>query len=88
MAQRKTTFGGVDLLRFLAAVMVMFYHHSFWVRAFPDGIPARATGGIPPYPEMGFAGSGWQVSLIAAEAEPRIRLLLGHTLFNYRSRAA
>ncbi|MBZ9813123.1 hypothetical protein [Mesorhizobium sp. CA7] len=26
MAQHKTTFGGVDILRFLAAVMVMFYH--------------------------------------------------------------
>ncbi|WP_246676428.1 hypothetical protein [Mesorhizobium sp. B1-1-5] len=27
MAQHKTTFGGVDILRCLAAVMVMFYHY-------------------------------------------------------------
>jgi len=59
MAQHKTTFGGVDILRFLAAVMVMFYHYGFWVWAFPDGISARATGGIPPHPEMAFVGSGW-----------------------------
>jgi len=59
MAQHKTTFGGVDILRFLAAVMVMFYHYGFWVWAFPDGISARATGGIHPHPEMAFAGSGW-----------------------------
>ena len=59
MAHHKTTFGGVDILRFLAAVMVMFYHYGFWVWAFPDGISARATGGIPPHPEMTFAGSGW-----------------------------
>ena len=59
MAQHKTTFGGVDILRFLAAVMVMFYHYGFWVWAFPDGVSARATGGIPPHPEMAFAGSGW-----------------------------
>jgi peptidoglycan/LPS O-acetylase OafA/YrhL len=59
MAQHKMTFGGVDILRFLAAVMVMFYHYGFWVWAFPDGISARATGGIPAHPEMAFAGSGW-----------------------------
>jgi len=59
MTQHKTTFGGVDILRFLAAVMVMFYHYGFWVWAYPDGISARATGGIPPHPEMAFVGSGW-----------------------------
>src|SRR4051794_242345 len=59
MAQHKTTFGGVDILRFLAAAMVMFYHYGFWVWAYPAGISARATGGIPPHPEMGFVGSGW-----------------------------
>ena len=59
MAQQKTTFGGVDILRFLAAVMVMLYHYGFWVWAFPDGVSARATGGIPPHPEMAFVGSGW-----------------------------
>ena len=41
MTQHKTTFGGVDILRFLAAVMVMFYHYGFWVWAYPDGISAR-----------------------------------------------
>ncbi|RWM27473.1 acyltransferase [Mesorhizobium sp.] len=59
MAQHKTTFGGVDILRFLAAVMVMFYHYGFWVWAFPGGVSARATGGIPAHPEMAFVGSGW-----------------------------
>jgi len=59
MAQHKTTFGGIDILRFLAAVMVMFYHYGFWVWAFPDGISARATGGIAPHPDMAFLGSGW-----------------------------
>lgn len=59
MAQHKATFGGVDILRFLAAVMVMFYHYGFWVWAFPDGVSARATGGIPPHPEMALVGSGW-----------------------------
>ena len=59
MAQQKTTFGGVDILRFLAAVLVMFYHYGFWVWAFPGGISARATGGIPPHPEMALLGSGW-----------------------------
>ena len=59
MAQHKTTFGGVDILRFLAAVMVMVYHYGFWVWAFPDGISARATGGVAPHPEMAFVGSGW-----------------------------
>ncbi|MDG4890233.1 acyltransferase [Mesorhizobium sp. M1A.F.Ca.IN.022.07.1.1] len=59
MAQHKTTFGGVDILRFFAAVMVMFYHYGFWVWAFPDGVSARSTGGIPAHPEMAFVGSGW-----------------------------
>ncbi|WP_246694318.1 hypothetical protein [Mesorhizobium sp. M2E.F.Ca.ET.209.01.1.1] len=53
MAQLKTTFGGVDILRFLAAAVVMFHHYGFWVWAFPDSISARATGGIPPHSENG-----------------------------------
>jgi peptidoglycan/LPS O-acetylase OafA/YrhL len=48
---------GGDILRCLAAVMVMFHHYGFWVWAFPDGVSARATGGIPPHPDMSFAGS-------------------------------
>ncbi|MER8435633.1 acyltransferase [Mesorhizobium sp. M1312] len=56
MAQQKTTFGGVDILRFLAAVLVMFYHYGYW--AFPAGVSARATGGIPPHPELVILGSG------------------------------
>ncbi|AZO10043.1 MULTISPECIES: acyltransferase [unclassified Mesorhizobium] len=59
MAQQKITFGGVDILRFLAAVMVMFYHYGFWVWAFPDGVSACASGGVPAHPEMAFVGSGW-----------------------------
>lgn len=60
MAQHKITFGGVDILRFLAAVLVMVYHYGFWVWAFPDGVSARATGGIAPHPEIGaWVESGW-----------------------------
>lgn len=59
MAQHKATFGGVDILRFAAAAMVMFYHYGFWVWAFPDGVSARSTGGIPPHPGLAFVGSGW-----------------------------
>lgn len=60
MAQQKTTFGGIDILRFLAAVLVMFYHYGFWVWAFPEGVSARATGGIPPHPEIGgLVQFGW-----------------------------
>ncbi|WP_176480091.1 hypothetical protein [Mesorhizobium sp. WSM3859] len=53
MAQLKTTFGGVDILRILAAAVVMFHHYGFWVWTFPDGISARTTGGVPPRPEDG-----------------------------------
>ena len=60
MAQQKITFGGVDILRFLAAVMVMVYHYGFWVWAYPDGVSARATGGVPPQPAIGaWVESGW-----------------------------
>ena len=60
MAQQKITFGGVDILRFLAAVLVMVYHYGFWVWAYPDGISAQATGGVPPQPDIGdWVGSGW-----------------------------
>lgn len=55
----KTTFGGVDILRFLAAVLVMLYHYGSWVWAFPAGVSARATGGIPPHPQLEMLGSGW-----------------------------
>lgn len=34
-SQPKQTFGGVDLLRFIAAVMVMFYHYGFWYGPIP-----------------------------------------------------
>ncbi|MER9933791.1 acyltransferase [Mesorhizobium sp. M0088] len=60
MAQQKITFGGVDILRFLAAVMVMVYHYGFWVWAYPDGVSARATGAVPPQPAIGaWVESGW-----------------------------
>ncbi|MGX7876432.1 acyltransferase family protein [Mesorhizobium sp. ORM6] len=52
--------GGVDILRFLAAVLVMVYHYGFWVWAYPDGISAQATGGVPAQPGIGaWVGSGW-----------------------------
>ncbi|MGX5802250.1 hypothetical protein ACWGS9_13480 [Bradyrhizobium sp. Arg314] len=52
MAQHKTTFGGVDIPRCLAAAMIAV---------------------------------NW---LVVAVAEPRIRLLPGHTLFRYPLKAA
>lgn len=60
MAEKKITFGGVDILRFLAAVLVMVYHYGFWVWAYPGGISARATGGIAAQPQIGaWVESGW-----------------------------
>ena len=80
MAQHKTTFGGVDVLRFLAAVI----SHPRCRRR------ALTRGGVPylaAIPVVGTAmiAASW---LIATEAEPRIRLLFDHTLFRYRLKAA
>ncbi|MGY2996979.1 acyltransferase family protein [Mesorhizobium sp. URHB0026] len=59
-SQPKQTFGGVDLLRFIAAVMVMFYHYGFWVWAYPDGMAGQAAGVILPQRGLGqFTSSGW-----------------------------
>ena len=41
----------------MAAVLVMFYHYGYWVCAFPAGVSARVTGGIPPLPDLGMLGS-------------------------------
>jgi peptidoglycan/LPS O-acetylase OafA/YrhL len=54
-------FGGIDIPRFLAAVLVMVYHNGFWVWAYPDGISAQATGGLPEQPGIGaWVGSGYR----------------------------
>nr|WP_245276047.1 hypothetical protein [Mesorhizobium sp. LNHC220B00] len=61
MVQQKIPFGGIDILRFLAAVLVMVYHNGFWVWAYPDRISAPATGGLPEQPGIGaWVGSGYR----------------------------
>nr|WP_246673227.1 hypothetical protein [Mesorhizobium sp. B2-9-1] len=107
MAQHKTTFGGVDILRCLAAVMVMFYHYMAAVALMalslrPDfSWPGWRRIGLMTYPLYLFhdvvgaamlgalmrAGVPY-LAAIATEAEPRIRLLLDHTLFRYRLKVA
>lgn len=59
-----TALGGIDILRFLAAVSVMIYHYAFWIFAFPDGMAGRAasssTGDLPIGPDVGsLVQSGW-----------------------------
>ncbi|MBZ9843915.1 hypothetical protein [Mesorhizobium sp. CA5] len=99
MAQHKTTFGGVDILRLPAAVMVMFYHYMAAVALMALSLrldlswPGWRRIGPMTYPlylihdVVGAAmiAVSW---LIATEAEPRIWLLLDHTLFRYRLKAA
>ncbi|MBZ9660425.1 hypothetical protein LB523_15335 [Mesorhizobium sp. ESP-6-4] len=95
MAQHKTTFGGVDILRFPAAVMVMFCHYLAAVALMALSLrldlswPGWRRIGLMTYPlyliqdvvDAAMIAVSW---LIATEAEPRIRLLLDHTLFRYR----
>ncbi|WP_245340414.1 hypothetical protein [Mesorhizobium sp. WSM4313] len=116
MAQHKTTFGGVDILRLPAAVMVMFYHYMAavalmalsrrlgfswpgWRRIGPMTYPlclihdvgaamlgALMRADVPYLAAIAAVGAvSW---LIATEAEPRVRLLLEHTLFRHRLKAA
>ncbi|MBB4365108.1 peptidoglycan/LPS O-acetylase OafA/YrhL [Bradyrhizobium sp. CIR18] len=40
------TFGGVDLVRFLSATMMLF-HYGFWVWTYPSGEIAKAAGPMP-----------------------------------------
>ena len=55
----KQAFGGIDILRFLAAVSVALYHYCFFVWAFPQGIAGRVAL-VPPQPALGNAFSwGW-----------------------------
>ncbi|MBZ9865703.1 hypothetical protein LB515_09975 [Mesorhizobium sp. CA15] len=121
MAQHKTTFGGVDILRLPAAFMVMFYHclaavalmalslrlDLSWPGWRPIGpmiyplylihdvvgvamLGALMRADVPYLAAIAAVGAAMiAVSwLIATEAEPRIRLLLDHSLFRYRLKAA
>ncbi|MBZ9881666.1 hypothetical protein LB535_04815 [Mesorhizobium sp. CA10] len=98
MAQHKTTFGGVDIPRFPAAVLVMFYRSLAAVALMALSLRLDLSWpgwriGLMTYPlylihdVVGAAmiAVSW---LIATEAEPRIRLLLDHSLFRYRLKAA
>ncbi|MCA1512313.1 acyltransferase [Bradyrhizobium yuanmingense] len=51
------TFGGVDLVRFLSAAMVMLFHYGFWVWAYPKGQIAKAAGSVPS--TNSFFSYGW-----------------------------
>lgn len=50
-------FGGIDIMRFLSAVMVMLYHYGFWIWAYPSGMAAQAasasTGALGAAPDFG-----------------------------------
>lgn len=55
----KQEFGGIDILRFLAAVSVALYHYCFFMWAFPQGIAGRAAE-VPPQPALEHLFSwGW-----------------------------
>ena len=51
------TFGGIDLVRFLSAAMVMLFHYGFWVWAYPVGEIAKAAGPVPS--TNSFFSFGW-----------------------------
>jgi len=60
MTTSKATFGGIDILRFVAAAMVMLYHYGFWVWAFPKGMAGRVAGSLEPHQEIGAVFNvGW-----------------------------
>lgn len=60
MNQSGTIFGGVDLLRFLAAVLVMLFHYGYWAWAYPKGLTSRAAGTLDAQEAIGALTSfGW-----------------------------
>jgi peptidoglycan/LPS O-acetylase OafA/YrhL len=51
---------GLDLLRFLAACVVMVFHLAFWSWAYPAGQVARASKGVADFrPWADFTMAGW-----------------------------
>lgn len=79
----KREIGGLDLVRFAAAMLVTLFHLGFWVWAFPSGASGRAAGSIPairelePFGTFGWVGveiffviSGFVIAFSAASAEP------------------
>lgn len=56
----KREIGGLDLVRFAAAMIVSAFHLGFWVWAFPTGVSGRAAGPIEPLHALEFFGAfGW-----------------------------
>lgn len=55
----RQAFGGIDILRFLAAVAVALYHYCFWIWAFPNGLSGRAAGVSPQEVLGSFFTWGW-----------------------------
>ena len=79
----KQEFGGIDILRFLAAVSVALYHYCFFIWAFPQGIAGRVAD-VPPQPalesffswgwigvEVFFVISGFVIAFSAENSSPR-----------------
>jgi peptidoglycan/LPS O-acetylase OafA/YrhL len=59
-ANVKPHFGGIDLLRFFAAVMVTVFHLAFWSWAPEISTPKEISGGFYQYPELsGLSSAGW-----------------------------
>ena len=80
---KKQEFGGIDALRFFAAVSVALFHYCFWVWAFPQGIAGRAAG-VAPQTDLGnlfswgwigvevfFVISGFVIAFSAESSSPR-----------------
>src|SRR4051794_24440984 len=56
----RKNFGGVDALRFVAAMLVMFFHFNLWNWAFPLGLGGRTAGPLPEQENLrGLFVFGW-----------------------------
>ena len=60
----KQEIGGLDLIRFYAALMVAVFHLGFWAWAYPDGMGGQAAGDIEPMPALSVIG---QVGFVGVE---------------------
>jgi peptidoglycan/LPS O-acetylase OafA/YrhL len=60
----KKEIGGLDLIRFYAALMVAVFHLGFWAWAYPTGMGGSAAGAIAPMPALSVIG---QVGFVGVE---------------------
>lgn len=55
----QSTFGGIDFLRFAAALLVVVHHFGFWAWAYPNGMAGMAAT-VDPQPQIPSTfASGW-----------------------------